>query len=116
MRESGYYPPGAEFDPDAPWNQSTPIEEPFAVTVSITMSKTFTINVPNPVHMEEDEDGKYLVSDREPITEEDVRSQCYLPDEVLKLIAENKDFDSKFRNVREDCSGWNVDECEVIED
>lgn len=21
MRESGYYPPGAEFDPRAPWNQ-----------------------------------------------------------------------------------------------
>ena len=23
MRESGYYPPGAEFDPRAPWNQKT---------------------------------------------------------------------------------------------
>lgn len=22
MLESGYYPPGAEFDPDAPWNQT----------------------------------------------------------------------------------------------
>jgi hypothetical protein len=22
MRESGYYPPGAEFDPSAPWNES----------------------------------------------------------------------------------------------
>lgn len=24
MRESGYYPPGAEFDPDAPYNQVEP--------------------------------------------------------------------------------------------
>ncbi len=23
-RESGYYPPGAEFDPNAPWNQKDP--------------------------------------------------------------------------------------------
>lgn len=23
MRESGFYPPGAEFDPRAPWNQKT---------------------------------------------------------------------------------------------
>jgi hypothetical protein len=26
MRESGYYPPGAEFDPRAPWNQVEPPE------------------------------------------------------------------------------------------
>lgn len=26
MRESGYYPPGAEFDPNAPWNQKDPPE------------------------------------------------------------------------------------------
>jgi hypothetical protein len=25
-RESGYYPPGAEFDPNAPWNQPDPVE------------------------------------------------------------------------------------------
>lgn len=32
MMESGYYPPGAEFDPNAPWNQVDPdysyLEEP----------------------------------------------------------------------------------------
>ncbi len=26
MRESGFYPPGAEFDPRAPWNQIEPEE------------------------------------------------------------------------------------------
>ncbi len=26
MRESGFYPPGAEFDPRAPWNQVEPEE------------------------------------------------------------------------------------------
>jgi photosystem II stability/assembly factor-like uncharacterized protein len=26
MRESGYYPPGAEFDPRAPWNEVEPEE------------------------------------------------------------------------------------------
>ena len=28
MRESGWYPPGAEHDPRAPWNQPDPIECP----------------------------------------------------------------------------------------
>ena len=28
MRESGYYPPGTEFDPRAPWNQPEPVECP----------------------------------------------------------------------------------------
>lgn len=115
MHESGYYPPGAEFDPNAPWNQVDPPEEPFEVTVSITLSKTFTVNVPNPTHTEVDEDGAYTVSDREPITEEDVRNQCYLPDEVLKLIAEGKEFNSS-NKLKQDCAGWSVDECEVIED
>ena len=27
-RESGYYPPGAEFDPNAPWNQPELDDEP----------------------------------------------------------------------------------------
>lgn len=29
MKESGYYPPGAEYDPDAPWNQKPgiPLED-----------------------------------------------------------------------------------------
>lgn len=26
--ESGYYPTGAEFDPEAPWNRTETIEEP----------------------------------------------------------------------------------------
>lgn len=28
MSESGYYPPGAENDPRAPWNQPEPVECP----------------------------------------------------------------------------------------
>lgn len=36
MKESGYYPPGAEFDPDAPWNEPLPVNH--HVFVSITIS------------------------------------------------------------------------------
>ena len=71
-------------------------QEPFQVTVSITMSKTMTVYKENPGHIEYEE-GRYTwVSDREPINETDVRLQHTLPDD-------------KFPD-------WHVDELEVIED
>ena len=43
MIESGYYPPGAEFDPNAPWNEVEVPEQEFEVTCSQTLSKSTTI-------------------------------------------------------------------------
>lgn len=71
-------------------------QEPFQVTVSITMSKTMTVYKENPGHTEYEEGRCTWVSDREPINEADVRLQHTLPDE-------------KFPD-------WHVDELEVIED
>ena len=45
MTESGYYPPGAEHDPNAPWNQEELPEREIEVTVSVTLSKTVKIKV-----------------------------------------------------------------------
>lgn len=99
MRESGYYPPGAEFDPNAPYNEPSTTRDA-TVTVSITLSKDFDITVSN-------EDAA---------TVEDLKKDHYLPDEVLKRIAniyETPFYASK--TMIKDCTGWNVDECEVIE-
>lgn len=43
MIESGYYPPGAEFDPNAPYNQSDIPEEEFEVTCSQSLSRTASV-------------------------------------------------------------------------
>ena len=45
MTESGYYPPGAEHDPNAPWNQVDNPEREIEVTVSVTLSKTVKVRV-----------------------------------------------------------------------
>ena len=71
-------------------------QEPFQVTVSITMSKTMTVFKENPGHIECEEGRCTWVSDRESINEADVRLQHTLPDD-------------KFPD-------WHVDELEVIED
>jgi len=47
MIESGYYPPGAEFDPNAPYNQVENPEEEFNVTIVETLSKDVTIVTTN---------------------------------------------------------------------
>lgn len=46
MTESGYYPPGAEFDPKAPWNASSnPTPKKVEVTVSTTLSRNTKVYV-----------------------------------------------------------------------
>lgn len=44
MTESGYYPPGAEFDPKAPWNKSEDTDsKKVEVVVSTTLSRNTTV-------------------------------------------------------------------------
>lgn len=53
---SGYYPPGAEYDPNAPYNQSEPPEVPVELTATETMTKTITVYT-NKVWRVYDEEG-----------------------------------------------------------
>lgn len=44
MTESGYYPPGAEFDPKAPWNEPENLDpKKVEVAVSTTLSRNTTV-------------------------------------------------------------------------
>lgn len=43
MRESGYYPPGAEFDHNAPYNQADPEPRKFDKEFAITLYQTVTV-------------------------------------------------------------------------
>ena len=44
MIKSDYYPPGAEFDPNAPYNQSDPEPVEVDVCISQTLHKSTTIS------------------------------------------------------------------------
>lgn len=44
LRESGYYPPGAEYDDNAPYNKE---EVQNTYTITIVMSTTIDVNTPN---------------------------------------------------------------------
>lgn len=115
MKESGYYPAGAEFDPNAPWNQSDPPEKEIDVLVSVTLSKTVKVKVSDykVIDSGKDEDGNYF----EDIDYSDcdlksvVESQVVLPNEAYKFITSSGN-----KGVKESLKDWNVDDFEVILD
>lgn len=110
MTESGYYPPGAEHDPNAPWNQVNNPEREIEVTVSITLSKTVKVRVSDYKITDsgKDEDDKcfedidYSDCDLKGAVEE----QIVLPQSAHMYVKNNP-------KVHEDLSNWCVDDLEV---
>lgn len=104
------YPAGSDNDL-APWNEPADLPgKEIEVTVSITMSKTFTIEV-NDYTVERyiDEDGYSDYYDySECNLEKAVREQIYLPDEAYRLYDDNQ-------VIKKDLSGWIVDDFIVNE-
>ena len=110
MTESGYYPPGAEHDPRAPYNEVETPEKEVEVTVSITLSKTVKIKVSDYITsgVEVDEDGnKYEDIDySECDLKKAVEEQITLPQNAcIHMLPQTK--------IYEDLAGWNVDDFEI---
>ena len=119
MIESGYYPPGAEFDPNAPYNEKELPEKEIEVTVSITLSKTVKIKVSDyTIYSNEDDNGKCFedIDYSDCNLKEAVEKQVYLPQEAGQLISDFaiNPIIAKNTAIVEDLSNWNVDEMEVI--
>lgn len=127
MMESGGYPPGAEFDPRAPYNQVDLPEKEIEVTISVTLSKTVKVMV-NDYEVEEDADegGRYLSYDFSGCNlNKAVEDQVVLPQNLAEFTERMFNHDLKLKaagmprylkEAIEDCKGWTVDEMEVIEE
>ena len=94
------YPLGATND--SSYNQ--PLAEPYEVTVSITLSKTFTIDV--------------IKHEDRLVNEADVRLQYFLPDEILEMVSKP---DTEYKKVvlslmKDDASDWTIDDIAIIEE
>lgn len=135
MIESGYYPPGAEYDPNAPYNQSDNDPVDVEVTISQTLSRNATIAVTDYTeeHWEDWETGDegeiihtkgtdYDFSESD--LKEAYKSQEYDVPELLYILKSlldkeiNNTLDEKEKKrlskIRECCKGWTVDEYEVV--
>lgn len=117
MIESGYYPPGAEHDPKAPYNEVETPEREIEVTVSVTLSKTVKIKVSDYeiVDSGKDEDGEYFedIDYSNCDLKSAVESQVVLPHKAWDYIAPKS---KKETNAIFDLKGWTVDDFEVIEE
>ena len=87
MKESGYYPAGAEFDPRAPWNEVELPPKDVEVTISAIVSKTIKVPVRDYTI---DEEGNIDFS------------EC----DLKKAVEEN----IRLPNI----NGWDLDNFEVI--
>ena len=87
MKESGYYPAGAEFDPRAPWNEVELPPKDVEVTISAIVSKTIKVPVRDYII---DEEGNIDFS------------EC----DLKKAVEEN----IRLPNTK----GWDLDNFEVI--
>lgn len=120
MIESGYYPAGAEYDKNAPYNKADKEEKEIEVTVSITLSKTIKVKVSDYEiePFEKNEDGDYTenIDYSNCNLEEAVREQIHLPHEAGNLIRHCMIGCINANKVINDLTDWNVDEFEVIKD
>ena len=136
MIESGYFPIGEEYNPNAPYNQSNIDPIQLKVIISQSLSRPTTIEVTDYitnewVHIEIDEGGKfhkiegieYDFSDSN-LKEAYERQEYTIPEllDYLKdyLIADiNKCNEEskkrKLQHILKCCKDWEVDETEVIE-
>ena len=138
MIESGYYSPGTEFDPNAPWNQSDPEPVEVGVTISQSLGRSTTITVTDYIakeweDCEPDEDGGFYRTDGVDydFSDSDLKGayeeQEYTIPELLDylktyLIVDiancNKDSGKKqkLQHILDCCEGWKVDETEIIKE
>ena len=139
MRESGYFPAGAEFDPSAPYNQSDPDDMDFDVTCSQTLSKTVTVTTNNYIpgaegvdYESDDEGGCYAVPYHDDPDTSDTNwaeeyhdNQYHTPAQLLELfkqcLEENMKNGLIFKTPKftedliKECEGWCEDETEFCQ-
>ena len=111
LRESGYYPPGAEFDANAPWNQVDPPEVDFTIKVGITLEKECVITTDEVYN----DDGDWCLCDDADV--EGAYKETYKPipdmlDELVKYIDGellgdiSKERRRELELMKESAQGW----------
>ena len=137
MIESGYYPIGDEYNPNAPYNQSNIEPIQLKVIISQSLSRPATIEVTDYItneweDIEIDEDGKFhkIEGIEYDFSDSDLKGayerqeytipelldylKDYLIADINKCNEESKK--RKLQHILKCCKDWEVDETEVIEE
>ena len=98
MKESGYYPEGAEFDPRAPWNEKEITKEEIDVDLTLILKKKVKIKV--------DKDKLECNDDN---FKNEILDQVIMPQQAYKYIV--KDIEER-KKVFSSLCGWKLDDLE----
>ena len=120
MIESGYYPPGAEFDPNAPYNQVEVPEKEFDIECEFVMRKSVTVTTNDYVPEYDDEDGRESAdtkntdwakafADSGHFTIQDLIDELreYVKED-MKTCAPNTGKGAHLKRLLEACDGWDM--------
>lgn len=119
------YPPGAEHDPNAPWNEISVPEKEFEVTISQTLSKNVIVYTDNYIPDVDYETGYVYADTSETDWKEVCKEQHYtIPEllEHLQVFAEkelenvspNSGKGRELQNIIDACENWVVDDYEAV--
>ena len=114
MFESGYYPPGAQYDSSAPYNEEKQKEVEVEVTVSVTLSKTLKVRLDDYI-IEPDSYGGCQLDFSQCNLRKAVEDQYTLPQDAGKYIS-NYAYKAGYKGCIEadELSNWSVDDFEVV--
>ena len=120
MYESGYYPAGAEFDPNAPYNEPVIPEQDFEVDVEYVLQKKAVKVTTDDYSPEFDEETGHVDANTEDTDWENVyeNSHYTIPELLSELelyikqdLERYKGSATKERQLKEmleDCQGWEM--------
>ena len=113
MNRNSNYPPGAEHDPNAPYNEKEPKPVKVKLDVYLTIHKVVEIETDKYYKFEgEINDGEYLppsIEFDEQEIENDFLEQTTLPHELAHLVEQG----IANRWNLADASGWDLDDAEI---
>lgn len=110
MSSLGGYPAGAQYDPNAPWNEPIARNEKVRVKVSLVLEKEFNVFVPSyPEGDPKDPDYTFSQEDLEAA----VHDQTILPHEAWKKIDVNAIPYATIQRLVHDLKGWEVMDEEI---
>ena len=120
MRESGYYPPGAEFDPNAPYNEHVIPEQDFEVDVEYVLQKKAVKVTTDDYSPEFDEETGHVDANTEDTDWENAYENSHYT--ISELLSELESYikqdlerykgsatkERQLKEMLKDCQGWEM--------
>ena len=120
MFDSGYYPPGAEQDPNAPWKEGELPEKTFNVFINQVLSKEITVSTNDYIPEEDFDNTKetnwYEAYEKEHYTPLQLIKlfKTYLTEHMPDAVTFPKEHKT-YKHLISECEDWIEDETEINE-